>query len=206
MLSRSRVPLSRVIARNRREVSDAELARSLATGETWALSEAWRRFAPMVLGTAERALGSKSDAEDVAQEAFWRVFRSATTLENPESLRSFVYSVAIRTLKSHLRSRGRKAWLSFHRPEALADARHFAVDVESRDLLRRLNELLARLSPRDRRVFMLRRMESMTVEEIAEALEISASTVKRSMTHASARLSRWVEADPGFASRAAEGP
>jgi DNA-directed RNA polymerase specialized sigma24 family protein len=45
-------------------------------------------------------------------------------------------------------------------------------------------------------VFVLRRMESMTVEEIAATMDISNSTVKRSIAHASTRLSRWVEADP----------
>jgi DNA-directed RNA polymerase specialized sigma24 family protein len=42
-------------------------------------------------------------------------------------------------------------------------------------------------------------MESMTVEEIATYMGISVSTVKRSMAHASSRLSRWIEADPGLA-------
>jgi DNA-directed RNA polymerase specialized sigma24 family protein len=41
-------------------------------------------------------------------------------------------------------------------------------------------------------------MESMTVEEIAATMDISVSTVKRSMGHAAIRLSRWIEADPGL--------
>jgi DNA-directed RNA polymerase specialized sigma24 family protein len=42
-------------------------------------------------------------------------------------------------------------------------------------------------------------MESMTVEEIAATMDISLSTVKRSMAHASNRLLRWIAADPGLA-------
>jgi DNA-directed RNA polymerase specialized sigma24 family protein len=38
----------------------------------------------------------------------------------------------------------------------------------------------------------------MTIEEIAASLDISPSTVKRSMARASARLSRWVDADPSL--------
>jgi DNA-directed RNA polymerase specialized sigma24 family protein len=51
-------------------------------------------------------------------------------------------------------------------------------------------------------VFLLRRVESMTVEEIAAHMDLSTSTVKRAMNHASTRLSRWVGADEslqGFA-------
>jgi RNA polymerase sigma-70 factor (ECF subfamily) len=198
MRSFSRAPLSLVVAPIRDEVSDAELARGLANAESWALTETWHRFAPMVLVTAERALGSRSEAEDLAQDTFDRVFRVAKTLEKPESLRSFVYSIAIRALKSHLRHRRLRAWLSFQGPETLVELRQVTLDIEARDLLRRFYALLDRLSTRDRLVFVLRRVESMTVEEIALAMELSPSTVKRSMARASTRLSRWVDADPGL--------
>jgi RNA polymerase sigma-70 factor (ECF subfamily) len=187
-----------VVGSTRKEASDAELARGLAAGEDWAVAETWHRLAPMVLMTAERALGSSSEAEDLAQEVFCRVFRLAKTLREPDRLRSFTYSVAIRALRSQLRHRRLRAWLSFQGPETLVDLRHVSLDVESRDLLKKFYALLDRLSPRDRLVFLLRRVESMTVEEIAQTLEISASTVKRSMARASSRLSRWVDADPGL--------
>ncbi len=199
MTSPARAPLSLVVSPARRDKSDAELALGLGTGEPWAATEVWYRFAPMVMTTAERALGSRAEAEDLTQEVFHRVYRLAPTVRDPSALRSFVYSVAIRVLKTQLRHRRVRAWLTFQRPEALVDLRHSTVDVESRDLLRKLYVLLDRLSTRDRLVFVLRRVEAMTVDEIAAAMELSVSTVKRSMAHASSRLSRWVDSDPELA-------
>lgn len=196
MRSFSRAPLSLVVGASRRDESDAELARSLGAGEPWAITEAWHRFAPMVLMSAQRALGSSGEAEDLAQDVFERVIRSASTLREPDSLRSFVYSIAVRALRNQLRYRRLRAWLSFHGPETIVDLRHVTLDVESRDLLAKFYVLLSRLSARDRLVFILRRVESMTVEEIAASMDISTSTVKRSMLRASSRLSRWVERDP----------
>ena len=201
---RSHVPLSLVVGTNRRAASDADVARGLASGEAWATAETWHRFAPMVLMMAERTLGSRSEADDLGQEVFYRVFRKAGSLRDPDSLRSFVYSFAVRSLKSELRRKRLRGWLSFHQPEELVDLGCRTSDVESRevesrDLLRKCHALLDRLTPRDRLVFVLRRMESMTVEEIATAMDISVSTVKRSMAHASNRLSRWIDADPGLA-------
>jgi RNA polymerase sigma-70 factor (ECF subfamily) len=184
----------------RQDTSDADLARSLARGEAWAIAETWRRYAPMVLTMAERSLGSRWEADDVGQEVFYHVFRKAKTLRSPESLRSFVYSFAVRELKSELRRKRLRAWLSFHEPEALVEMGSLTLDVESRDLLRKCHALLDRLTPRDRIVFVLRRMESMTVEEIATTMDVSESTVKRSMAHAENRLSRWIGSDPGLAS------
>lgn len=195
MRSATTKPLALVVGPTSRSVTDAELAKSLVDGQAWAVDEAWHRFAPMVLMTAERALGSSSEAEDLAQEVFDRVFRLASSIRQPDSLRSFVYSVALRSLRSHLRRRRLRAWLSFEEPETLVDLRHGTQDVESRELLRKFYALLDRLPSRDRLVFILRRVESMTVEEIAASMDLSSSTVKRSMARASSRLTRWIDAD-----------
>lgn len=188
--------MSLVVQRPRAALSDAAIAKGLMAAESWAVSEAWQRFAPVVHVLAERTLGSTADAEDLTQEVFVRLVRVAGSLREPEKLRSFIYSVAIRTLKSHLRHRRVRAWLSFEPPEHLVELSHCTLDIEARDALRKFYALLDRLSARDRLVFILRRVQAMTVEEIAATMELSVSTVKRSMQHASTRLARWVEADP----------
>jgi RNA polymerase sigma-70 factor, ECF subfamily len=192
----SHVHLSLVPGQDRRAASDGEVARALIASEAWAAVETWRRFAPMVLTLARRTLGSHSEAEDIAQEAFCLVYRKIGTLREPDSFRSFVYACALRLLQTELRRKKLRAWLSFERPEVIDRRAGPTLDVESRSLLRRLYGLLEHLGPRDRLVFVLNRMESMSVEEIATAMEISASTVKRSLAHASDRIRHWIQAEP----------
>jgi RNA polymerase sigma-70 factor (ECF subfamily) len=194
----SRTVLSIVGGPERRDTSDPDLARGLAAGSAWAVAETWNRFAPMVLMMAARTLGSESDADDIAQEVFYRVFKKAKTLRDPDALRSFVVSFAIRILKTELRRRKTRNWLSFHASDTLVDLTSETIDIESRDLLRRFYALLDRLNPRDRLAFALRHLESMTVEEVAVCMELSESTVKRALAHASERLARWIENDPGL--------
>ena len=196
--SNANAHLSLVVGARRGDPADRDLVVGLVAGEAWAMVETWNRFAPMVLMTARRSLGSSAEADDVAQEVFLRVFRKARTLRDPDRLRSFIYSFAVRVLKSELRRRKLRGWMPFM-PDAPLDLGFLTVDVEARDLLRKLYALLDRLSPRDRLAYVLRRMEAMTVEEIAATMDISISTVKRAIAHASARLSRWMEADPGLA-------
>ncbi len=195
----SPAPLTLVVNQDHQRASDSDLARGLAAGDTRALAEAWRRYAPRVLLMAKRTLGSQSEAEDIAQEVFYRLYRKAARLENPESLKSFVYAITVHALKNELYRRKLRAWLLFEQPHALSSMGWKTIDMESRDLVRRFHALLERLPTRERLVFVLRRMESMTVEETAATMDISESTVKRSMTRASSRLSRWIEADPGLA-------
>jgi RNA polymerase sigma-70 factor (ECF subfamily) len=165
-------------------------------GEVWAAAEAWQRFAPMVLTLARRTLGSHPDAEDLAQEAFCQVYRKIRTLNEPDSLRSFIYACTLRLLQTELRRRKLRSWLSFEEPESLDRWATTTLDVESRNLLQRLYGLLERLGPRDRLIFVMNRMESMSVEEIAAALEISESTVRRSLVHVLGRMRLWTKDEP----------
>jgi RNA polymerase sigma-70 factor (ECF subfamily) len=196
---RTKIPVSLAVVPDRLDQSDAELARALMAGQAWAITETWHRFAPPVIVLARRALGSESEAEDVAQEVFHRVFAKSETLREPERLRSFVFSFAIRVLRTELRRKRTRAWLSFLRPEELVDLGSVRADMESRDLLRRFYSLLDRLAPRHRLVFALRHLESMTVEEVAAHMDLSVSTVKRALDRATGKLSHWIEAEPALA-------
>lgn len=199
-IQRPHASLSLVVGADLRSVSDGDLARALAAGASWATAETWNRFAPMVFMMAARTLGSESEADDIVQEVFYRLFQRAKTLREPDSLRSFVVSFAIRILKWELRRKRSRAWLSFQDPETFIDLASGTLDVESRDLLRRFYGFLNRLGPRDRLIFSLRHLESMTVEEVAQAMELSMSTVKRSLQRAAGKLSHWIGADAGMAS------
>jgi RNA polymerase sigma-70 factor (ECF subfamily) len=190
--------LSLVVGTASREVSNAELGRQLIAGSPWAIEETWRRFAPEIQLLATRALGVESEADDVVQEVFWKVFNKVSTLREPEKLRGFIRTFAVHVIKTELRHRRAKSWLSFREPETLVDLPSYSVDVESREILRRFYVLLDRLRPQDRLAYALRYLEHMTVEEVAESTELSASTVKRCLTRASDKMSLWSQNDPGI--------
>lgn len=193
---RRRVPLHVVPAGGREDPSDAELACALMAGEPWATATTWNRFAPTVYGIASRALGHDSEAaEDVTQEVFYRLFARIGTLKNPEAFRSFVVSFAIRIVKWELRRRRARRWMLLSDSDRLPEVAGPDNDAESRQVLRRFYAVLDGLTARERLVFALRHLESMTLEEIAAALRISLSTVKRTLTRAGERVTEWIEKD-----------
>lgn len=198
---RPHAPLSLLAGQDRRAASDGDVARALSAGEAWATVETWRRFAPMVLTLARRTLGSQAEADDIGQDVFCRVYRKVRTLREPDSFRSFVYTCALRVIQNELQRKKMRSWLSFEQPELLDLHGYEALEVESRDLLRKFYAALDRLAARDRIVFILRRLEEMSIEEIAATLKTSESTVKRAMARASSRLSRWMDDEPRFLDR-----
>jgi RNA polymerase sigma-70 factor (ECF subfamily) len=194
--SHNRIQLHIVQGGGGRQVTDAELACALVANEEWAFAETWNRFAPLVHSLAGRALGNEHEAEDLTQEVFYRLFARVHTLKQPESLRAFVVSFAIRILKWKLRGRRAGRWLVFLDGREIPDAPFCGADPEARDILRRFYAMLNGMNTRERLVFTLRRLESMTLEEVAEALQLSLSTIKRSYTRAEDHVATWITSDP----------
>ena len=142
-----------------------------------------------------RAIGPDAEVEDVTQEIFYRLFSRIRTLRKPEALRSFVISFAIRIVKWELRRRRARRWLTLSETGDVPDEQLMVMDAENRYALRRLYSLLDRLSTRERLVLVLRHVEGMTLEEIADAMELSLATVKRGLRRASLRVSQMVDSD-----------
>ena len=175
--------------------SDLELAQALIEGKSHAAELAWERYSPLVHRIVSRAIGPDAEVEDVTQEIFYRLFSRIGTLRKPEALRSFVISFAIRIVKWELRRRRARRWLTLSETGEVPDEQVMVMDAESRYALRRLYALLDRLSTRERLVLVLRHVEGMTLEEIAEAMELSLATVKRALRRASVRVSQMVDTD-----------
>jgi len=180
---------------------EVELAHALLAGLPQAPELAWDRYAPLVHGIVSRALGPDPEVEDVTQEIFFRLFARIGTLRKPEALRSFVISFAVRIVKWELRRRRARRWLTLSETGDVPEDQLLVIDAEHRYGLRRLYALLDQLSARERLVLVLRHLEGMTLEEIAEAMELSLATIKRALRKASARVSQLVDADDDLSAR-----
>jgi RNA polymerase sigma-70 factor (ECF subfamily) len=106
-----------------------------------------------------------------------------------------VYSVALRTLKWELRRRRVRRILRLSDTGRIPELPVRGVDSESRQILARFYALLEQLGVNDRTAFVLRHMEGLKLEEVAERMGVSLATVKRWVSRASDDVSRLVEAD-----------
>jgi RNA polymerase sigma-70 factor (ECF subfamily) len=180
------------------ELDDAALVQALRAREPWAASLFWNRFAPMVYGVLDRALGSASDSEDLTQDVLWRVFSALGSLRDPSALRSFVYSSTLRRLRWHLRSRRVRRWMLLSDSGDLPDTQQ-TPPSDGREILGRFYRLLDRLGANDRTAFVLRHVEGLTLAEIAQATGTSLATVKRRVRAASAQITHLARRDPELA-------
>jgi len=128
-----------------------------------------------------RRLGVPLDAvNDVVQEVFVVVHARLHTLEQPASLRSWLYGVVRRTASTY--HRGRRTRSGHESPQPFEDDDASPLQPSPLDLavlsdeIQLLWRLLGALDPRKREVFVLAELEEMTMPEIAEAVGIPLNT------------------------------
>jgi RNA polymerase sigma-70 factor (ECF subfamily) len=133
-------------------------------------------YAPLVRRLV-LVLGDTRDAEDVAQEAYLRAFRSWRQFDGTD-VRAWLYTIALRLAFNQLRRRRR--WLgliSGSEPEPWSDR----VDADLWDALQRLDE-------RTRAALLLNALDGYTQREIAVMFDVAEGTVSSWLTRARARL------------------
>jgi RNA polymerase sigma-70 factor (ECF subfamily) len=185
---------------------DARLLRGLRAGIEAAYEELIDRYQQPVFGMVYRLLGNQTDSSDVVQEVFVKVFRGVGSFREKSSLRTWIYRIAVNEAHNHRR------WFSRHtRCEvAMADEEQEnrlldstpdpgpspferAASNETRLLI---EEALERINPVFRTAVVLRDIEDLSYEEIAEILQISMGTVKSRILRGREALRR--ELNPQF--------
>ena len=150
-----------------------ELILRVAAGEQQALEELYRRTRGAVYAVALSLLRNAHDAQDVAQDAFVRVWEGAAQYRPQGSPMAWLLTVARNLARMKLRQGSRQAELSDEEWEAIpADSP--AVTPEDRELLQ---GALASLEDQERQVVLLHAVTGLKHREIAQLMEMPLATV-----------------------------
>jgi RNA polymerase sigma-70 factor (ECF subfamily) len=180
-----------IVASSQAGVSDedARILRGLRAGIEGAYEELIGRYEQPVYNIAYRLLGSQTDACDVVQEVFLKIFRGVNAFREQSSLRTWVYRIAVNEAHNHRRWFARhcrhevpieretmdhEGFFEFARDPARSPYEQ-ALDSETRTLI---EQALTRINPIFQTAVVLRDIQNLSYEEIAEILQISLGTVK----------------------------
>ncbi|MBC8077005.1 MAG: sigma-70 family RNA polymerase sigma factor [Chloroflexales bacterium] len=157
-------------------------------GDTRAFEQLVRQYQQMVFTVAYRLMNNAADAEDVAQETFYKVYRSIDDLSDPTTLPGWIGRITTNTALSALRQRrGRNADTSLDQLSGVESDAHdgtaarplspeqMALAQELRDCIA---ETVAGLSAAERALLVMREIEECSYQEMAEILKITLSSAK----------------------------
>jgi RNA polymerase sigma-70 factor (ECF subfamily) len=180
------------------EVSDAQLVTSIARYSEVALAEAYRRHGGAVFGLAKRVLNNPTDAEDVTQEVFLRLWNQPDRFDAARgSLRSFLlaqaHGRAVDAVRSSSSRRAREARDALRTAESPYDMQREVWDLAVAD---QVSSAMGELPEEERRAIELAYFNGHTYREVAQLLDQPEGTVKSRIRNGMRRM-RAVLADAG---------
>ncbi len=174
----------------------SQLVEAARSGDRVAWNGIVVRLQRKVFAAALAVTADIEEADEVTQEAFIRLFGKIESIRDPQAVGGWLVRTAVNIARDRARWRRLRAWFG----RVAKDAQEETTAEPSPEARAARKEALekfdawsrARLSSRERVVFMLRAGEGMTIEEIARELGIGVSTVKTHLARAREKLMPFV--------------
>ena len=157
------------------------IARAKARDEQ-AFEGLMRQFERPILGLCTRLLGAGGEAEEAAQDVFFRFYQKLGQFDEERAIEPWLFRIAWNACRDRLRRR---------RPLSELTA-NSAIVAPQGLLIAELRAAIERLPDKERAALLLREVEGLETEEVAERLGISAVTVRSQISKARRKLRQWL--------------
>lgn len=188
-------PLAQVVS-----LSDEDLMARVAEDDERAFTELVGRFQGRVTNLISRVLNDRNSADDLAQEVFVRVFVHRRNYRRGSKFSTWVFTIAANLAKNEIRRRVRRRnWFSLDAlTEMLNDSVPQLADptegreagLEREQLQGEVGKAIATVPEKYRLALVLRDIEGLAYEEIAEVLGVPGGTVRSRINRARSMLKR----------------
>ncbi|MBN9351667.1 MAG: RNA polymerase sigma factor [Chitinophagaceae bacterium] len=182
-------------------LEEIELVRLLQNGDRAAFKTLVTRWQDMVYNTALGLMQNESDAEDVAQEVFVKVFEAVNSFKGESKLSTWLYQITIRKSLDALRKKKRKKRFSFiyslynENDELIHDPPDFVhpgVMAENKEDAEWLFKAVKRLPENQKTAFILNKMETLSYNEVGEIMNLSTNAVDALLQRAKKNLKKYL--------------
>lgn len=169
-------------------------------GDAQAFSRLVEIYEEKAIHTAYAFLGNMEDARDAAQESFVKAYRSLGSFKGQSQFSTWLIRIVINQCKDALRKRKSRGFFLFLKPadeddkDPIESAESKAPDsrrqLMDREIEQQVRQALETLPFQQKSVFTLRYLEGMSLEEIAETLNVSTGAVKAHLWQAGQKMKK----------------
>lgn len=190
------------------DVETAELLDGIRRGDAGAFDQVARAYAPRLFRLALRLTGRREDAEDLVQETLVRALPALRRFEGRARLSTYLVRALGNLWKNRLRSRKRSRLVDWFRaggrrddeeaagPDPPADAPSAQERLEAEERAVEVRRAVEALDPTRRLTLLLREVEEMSYEEIAEVTGVPVGTVRSRLARAREELRKLLGGRP----------
>jgi RNA polymerase sigma-70 factor (ECF subfamily) len=177
--------------------ADQDIVARCRSGDPEAFAELVRKYQSRVLTLAARILDNRSEAEDVAQDIFVKIFQSLHDFRGASRFSTWLYRITVNHCLNYIRRRTRQQqtlvvtepgeWMQESSPSSPYKT------LEQKERWTLVQAKLQVLSPEHRTIILLRDFEGLSYEEIADVLQLESGTVKSRLHRARMELKSLLE-------------
>ncbi len=182
-------------------MNDRELIEKIAAKDHSAFKALVDRYQALVINTCYNLLGNRQDAEDIAQEVFFQVYKSAEKFRQEAKISTWLYRIAVNRSLNFVRDNKQFRWLkslsslSENDREVVTEVLASNSDrpdvaLEKKERNAKVQKAIDSLPEKQRVAFVLHKYEGLSYEEIAEILQRSLSSVESLIHRAKSNLQR----------------
>jgi len=182
------------------EIPSEELMTRVAEGDEDAFEALVLRHQTYVMNFVYRFIGDRTQAKDLSQEVFLRVWQAAKSYEAKAKFTTWIYRIASNLCFNELKSARRRRWFQFFQSgeeggqtieENFSDDSPSAEDLLlTREQSRQITDALQDLPANQRMAIILKRYDDLSYEEIARIMDCSVSAVESLLVRAKGTLQK----------------
>jgi RNA polymerase sigma-70 factor (ECF subfamily) len=176
---------------------DDHLIRQTLAGESSAFESLIEKYQNRLFHSMTQVLRNSTDAEDIVQDAFVKAFSKLNTFRGGSQFYTWLYRIAHNSAISQIRKRKPTESLDHDAGVPAATLEGHGVSpsqrIEQQEQSQQLNDALGRLKEEQRRVLVLREMEGLDYDAIAEILDVPVGTVRSRLHRARTQLKEELE-------------
>ena len=181
--------------------NETELIEQLKLGDETAFKTIVEQWKDMVYNTILGIVQNETEAEDLAQDVFIKVFEKINTFKGDSKFSTWLYRIATTTALDHLRSKKRKKRFGFlqslgggnDEKESIPDFNHPGVSLDNKERAAVLFKAIESLPENQKTAYTLHKLEGLSYRDVSEVLNTTVSAVESLMSRANQNLRKELE-------------
>ena len=145
----------------------------------------YKKYCKKVYKFGYSILKSTEESENLMQDVFLNLWENRQKVEKDSSIKSYVFTIAYNSAISIIRKKARESeFVEYLKSLQEINEEPINVKLEYDELAKKLDDIIQKLPPRQKEVYILHRVEGLKYSEIAERLHISVNTIENHMSRA----------------------
>lgn len=182
--------------------NETELIELLKQGDEGAFKAIVEQWQDMVYNTILGIVQNETEAEDLAQDVFIKVFEKISGFKGDSKFSTWLYRIATTTALDHLRSKKRKKRFGFlqslsgggtDEKEQVPDFHHPGVSLDNKERAAVLFKAIEALPENQKTAYTLHKLEGLSYRDVSEVLNTTVSAVESLMSRANQNLRKQLE-------------